>query len=320
MKPAWRRALRWALALACLGYVGWFFYDQRQQLDRLLTIEPPLLLGVIAATLLSDLVGTYRFRLFVAACSGRALPFFAFFRLLMIGRFLNTLAAQSGNVYRALTLKRQHGVAYGRYLSALLAMAWLGIAQDLLTGGVLLAAWGAALGADRWPLAALLLLGAPAVLAGPPLAAGLLARVDPAQPRLRRLLAMLRGTLEPMLAAARRPGLMIEIAASGIALFGSTLLMLYLLFLALGIYPGFIGLSVFVILLRLSGVVTVTPGNIGLRELAFGFLADQLGVGMAQGLLASALMRAVGMSTLMVTSALLGGPALLRGGSRRDAV
>lgn len=298
------------MALACLGYIGWFFWSSREQLDLALSLDPLLLVAAVALHLALYVIYAYRFRLFVEKCSGRRVPFWAFLRIVVLGRFLNTMASQAGNVYRAVTLKRRHGVDYTLYLSGLMAMTWLNVVQDLLTGWALIALWGAELAGRQY--APLLLPLAAAVLTGPPVALAVLGRFELRHARLRWLHAKLTEALRPMVGGLSDPGYLLRILASGVAMFAVTLAILYIFFLAFGLEPGVPGLAVFVIVMQLSGIITVTPGNIGLREMAFGVLADQLAIGMAQGLLVSASQRVVGTAVMLLCGGMMGGFDLLR--------
>jgi uncharacterized membrane protein YbhN (UPF0104 family) len=58
-------------------------------------------------------------------------------------------------------------------------------------------------------------------------------------------------------------------------------------------------LAVFYALLSLSTCVILTPGNIGVQELAYGFLSQQLGFGMAQGVLVAVFARISGTMILL---------------------
>lgn len=61
----------------------------------------------------------------------------------------------------------------------------------------------------------------------------------------------------------------------------------------MGIEPNVPDLALFLALYKLSTLVVLTPGNLGIREMAFGFLSQALGIGMAEGILASAMLYAV---------------------------
>ena len=68
----------------------------------------------------------------------------------------------------------------------------------------------------------------------------------------------------------------------------------------------------YAILLKLSLLVNITPGNLGLRELVYGQLSQALGTGVEASILVSGIIRMVTYLLLSVLGVLFGGLALLR--------
>ena len=121
----WKTILRWLLAIACLTYLAKFFYDSRSDLSIALSLNGWVLTGIVAMQLLYYLLQGERLRIVMIKCSGRKLPALPWLKLFIIGRFLNTIFAQAGNVSRGIILKRDYGVSYTRYIAANASMAWM---------------------------------------------------------------------------------------------------------------------------------------------------------------------------------------------------
>ena len=79
----------------------------------------------------------------------------------------------------------------------------------------------------------------------------------------------------------------------------------YLVFAGLGVRLSVPVLAVFICLFWLSGVVVITPGNLGLRELAYSYLAGAVGVDMSLGLAAAAVIRLVHYGALALMNLLM---------------
>lgn len=105
---------------------------------------------------------------------------------------------------------------------------------------------------------------------------------------------------------------MLKVIAIGLVVMFRTVLTYYILFRAFDIEPQITVLIIFYSLFKLSTFVNITPGNIGIQEIAYGFLADQLGIGMAQGILISVTIRMLGTSVIITTGLLFGGFELLK--------
>ena len=70
-------------------------------------------------------------------------------------------------------------------------------------------------------------------------------------------------------------------------------------------------LAVFFILLKVSSYLILTPGNLGIREIAYAFLAEQMGLGLGEGMALSIFYRLFGMITVSLFGIYFGGLKLL---------
>jgi hypothetical protein len=98
----------------------------------------------------------------------------------------------------------------------------------------------------------------------------------------------------------------------GLLIFGRTCLMFFIYFKALDIYISITALVVFCTLFKISVYIVITPGNLGIQEIAFGFLSEHMHIGMAEGVLVSALLRVIGVCSIVVLGIALGGMDLLQ--------
>ena len=105
---------------------------------------------------------------------------------------------------------------------------------------------------------------------------------------------------------------MLKIVLTGIITFINTVAIFYLCFKSLAITVALPSLALFYVVLHLSVQIIVTPGNLGVRELAYGILSDQMNIGMAQGLIVSVILRILGTSIVIVLGSFFGGIDLLR--------
>lgn len=289
-----RRILPWLAALGMLGYAAWLCYSR--QLDWKAALRLPVLsiALIVALQLLYNLAMSCRHYLMLRALGLRGATFGAWFRIFVMGRTMNSLMGQSGNVYRALALKKGYGFGYSKTIAAYSATAWMSIMLNAFLIAAITAVFqpGFEIGGVNVPVAA----GAAFVVT---LALPFLAR------RFGRLVSATLGKrwdwvsrvvhrADGAVAVASRPGLVLTINAVGVFSFAVNALMIYIAFRGMGIDLAFPALLVFVGILRLSSLVIITPGNLGVRELAYGFLSSAVGVGLAEGLLVSGILRLAG--------------------------
>jgi uncharacterized membrane protein YbhN (UPF0104 family) len=88
--------------------------------------------------------------------------------------------------------------------------------------------------------------------------------------------------------------------------------MLWIGFAALGREVGAAEAIAFYVLLQLATYLTITPGNLGVQELAFGALAVGVGGAAVEGVVVSGLLRVTGVLALVAAGLPLGGVAAVR--------
>ncbi len=303
----WKTLLRWLVAIGCLAYAATFFVRDRDALQRSLNLNGWILGGILALQLVYYYIQGLRFQIVMEKCSGRKLPSWPWMKLFIVGRFLNTVFAQAGNVSRGVILKRDYGVSYTRYIAANASMAWMDTGMNLLlaTYIVLISNRGFRIGS----VAAWKVLGIATfvTIAGPILFEAAFRRL-----RFRRrptvwlhekTAEVLRVSVDNLADSAY----LLKLFSLGLAIFARTVLMFHLYFLTIGLRVDPAALAVFYALFKLSFYVNLTPGNLGVQELAWGFLSEQMGIGMAQGVAVSAFVRVISTGVILVLGIVLGG-------------
>ncbi len=242
----------------------------------------------------------------------RSVGFWPWLQLFVLGRFLNLFVPQAGNVYRGVELKRRFGIGYTRFVAAFVNAPWVAMVMNFLIGAVVVGLAQPEARVGAWPLGLLLGLAALVTAAAPVLALPLLALVPQRWRALAWLHTRLAETLQVTLASLRDARYLARVLAWTLAAFVQAVALLWLCFVALGADVGLAQAVAFYVLLQLSTYLAVTPGNLGLQELAFGFLALGMGGGAVEGVVVSGLLRVTGVIALLLTALPMGGVQALR--------
>lgn len=312
MSPTLRRTLPWilfALALLATALLVWL---RGEDVSALAALSLPALAALVALQLLYLWVQSGRFHVVLVRFAKREIDLWRWFELFVLGRFLNLFMPQAGNVYRALELRRRFDIGVQEFLVAFVNAPWLAMVLNFLFGAA-----AVALLAPEVPLAGvplyLALLAAALVSALAPLVALTLL---PLVPQRFRATAWLRARLSEMvgvtLASLRERRYLLRVGAWTLVSFVQASAMLYVGFVALGIEVGVAEAIAFYVLLQLATYLQVTPGNLGLQELAFGALSAGFGASVSDGVLVSALVRVTGVVALLIAALPLGGLTALR--------
>ena len=306
MKDGWKRLLHWSLLLACTAFIVYFFSTHRDELRVLGNIRARSIVCLLALTIVYLLVHGMRFKIVLEECSGRAILYWPWFRALILSRFFSIFMPQLGSIYRGVYLKRQFQVSYTRYIGGFCSFAWMDTCFNLLLTLVVvrLANPGLRLGAFSFTsvVGVLLLL----IVTIPIVVERVFRAVKLRGRRLLWLHSKLSEVLEVSVRNLRHGAYMVKFVFLGLLTSGLVIVLLYACFRGMGLTVGWSETVLFYVVLKLSSHVAVTPGNLGVLEIAFGILGEQMQIGMGEGILASAIMRVVGYLALGLLSMPLG--------------
>jgi len=307
-----KKILKSIIAVACIIYLVRFFYTNRDSLDVAFNLNILTIVYIVTLFIIYLLLHSYRFQLVLEKCSGHRLPFFPWLKILILGRFLNTIFSQTGNVYRGVRLKKDYNISYTDYISSFTSFAWMDTCMNLIIATVAVAALSPDLRIGQFTAWKILAIPAVVVIILPILAEVLLHKINFKNRHLNWLHLKLSEVLTVSVNNLRDTTYLLKILLLGLAMFIRTCASFYIYFSVFDIHVSMSALAVFYALFHLSVFVIITPGNLGVQEVAYGFLSEQMGIGMAQGVLVVALMRVVGTCVICTLGLILGGHDLLR--------
>ena len=311
-----RKALQWLLLLLCMGFIVHFFCTNQKVLSVLLEIRPAQLVALIVFHFVYLALHGYRYKLVLEKCSERLIGFRPWFRLYILGRFANVVIPQAGNVYRSVRLKEDYGVTYTRYISAFFSLAWMSTCFNLLVALSVVRLVNPSLRVGPLP-ATQLLLGLAVLFAGIPILLEVLFRIVTVHtPYLAWLHAKLGEVLRVSVRNLREGGYTAGVFLVGFVMSAQACVIFYLCFHAIGIRVGPAEVVLFYVLLQLTTYLALTPGNLGVQEIVFGILGEQLQIGMGEGMLVSVLLRVLGYIALFALALPMGGLGLVRQAKR----
>lgn len=308
--PIW---LGVGLTAVSLVAIVWLISRDTESLAPLGDVAATEVVAIFVLQLAYLVVESYRMQIVIEASAGAHLEPIAWFRIFVVGRLLNLIVPQSGNVYRALRLKHDHGVPYISFGGALGAFLWLSVTLNLLMATILIALNSPELSTGPVPTW-VALLAAALVAAFGPLAAWFIFRNRGGRGRLGFVVATLAAVLDASVAAVRDRALLAKFALVWLI---TIIVIVFLYGTVLSIVGADLGageLIALYALVQVTSFVVITPGNLGIQEVGFAALATLLGATAAQGAAGAAIIRVTGAIALAV-------PALLTGlGDLRSAL
>lgn len=284
------------LTVVAVAVIVWL---NRSDLDALGELTVPAMALIVGLQVLYLVPQSYRYEIVTEEHAGVALPSLPWFRIFTIGTLLNNFLMQAGLVYRSAALKRLAGVGLAAYIGSYASFAWLSLLLNLGVAAVLLGALspGVAFGpAPAW----LTMIAVGLVVAVAP---AVLRRIAGRLGSPHRFVRAANGILDDIVDLPRRPRFARRfLVSSALATACGTAVVLATAHgLDAGVSVG--EAALFLALVQMSSLVVITPGNLGIRELAFGLIGGALETGAVNGLLISAVTRATGIVALLLATA-----------------
>lgn len=315
MKAVGFRIPRWmsiVLVISALGLIIWLIARDRPSLDALGDIGPIDLFVIMVLQVLYLIPESYRQKIVIESSSLTSVRSFQWFRIFVVGRFLNTLVPQSGNVYRALRLRNDLGIALTEFGGGMAAFIIMSVVASLLVAAPLLALQSPSPTIGNVPVwAALLTAGV--VLAAVPFLIWLTVRNHPpADEERSTIVDTAQQVIKATMTALSDLRLMVAFVAVWVITLIVVVALYRVVFSAIGWNLG-VGEAVAIYaLLQASSFVVLTPGNLGIQELGFAALAAVFGIPAAIGVIAAGLIRATGWIAVAVPAAMFGSDDIVR--------
>jgi hypothetical protein len=293
--PRWYKLTRVAIAILSVVFVLGSLVKDKDVLREAREIATVDIATIIAILVIYFVLHAYRFvQLIEYHCRCR-IALLEWIRMLVVVRFLNNLVPQLGSIHRGIALKRDFGVSYTDYIAANLFFVWSDTLLNFLIAFVLFTLGTTKLTLFGVSAGTFLGLSSVVLVLAPVLAQRGLGLFKKPSKILQKL-AQVADELSDGLKDLRYMAATTAIACA------SFLLMTHvfrILLGALGTEADMATLAVFYALYRLTFHINVTPGNVGIREIAYGLLCAQANIGMAKGLLISAELRVLSITVLL---------------------
>jgi uncharacterized membrane protein YbhN (UPF0104 family) len=276
----------WALSLCLCAAILYHLRNEHEKFLQLLSIRPGqlILLSSLCAALFLP-AGLSR-KLMAKRLNIR-LTFLDWYGLLMVTNLLGLFVPARGDLaMSALYLRRRYGLPVIHFISMVYGSAILLAFCLSLTGALCLLVFAAGGVSPNFSV-----IGIIAAVGFLSLLLGWL------QPSLLRgeswFVSRLRAALEGWERLRSDSRLLVQLtllSLSGIALFA---LWMFASYRALGFEVRFLPSTLAGVVVLLSFFVSITPGNLGIREILLGFTSEVLGLGFAEGVAVTLLQRAV---------------------------
>ncbi|MFC1668684.1 lysylphosphatidylglycerol synthase domain-containing protein [Chlamydiota bacterium] len=260
----------------------------------LFTIRYKYLCFTILFILLSLNLEIIRF-FFTVRLISKTITLLSCYRYIIVGRFLNSFIPHSGLLYRAISFKLRDNISFTQYNALFGYYMWIDFTVSFFIGSVLFCFFNTTLTFPSFTLYHLivfifiLLITSLVVLKIMQLIISKKVVNNSHKKFLQYFLSFLTTFFKLF---SNIPLFLISLIILTLYL-ASSVIGLHFCFKSIDVALPLYVLFMFVITSKMLSVIFITPGNLGLKEFAYGILSTYLGTGMAEGISISMIQRAL---------------------------
>jgi uncharacterized protein (TIRG00374 family) len=313
-----KKTAQWVLVIVILAYVVWYFSNNTDDLRVLKEIKPIYLVWIFALEFMCLSVRAFRTQMILEFCSEKRIKYLRWFQIFTLGAFLNTVAPQAGFIYRSLKVKELFNISYTQYIASFLFFTWLDTWINFTIATIVFLTTDISMKIFGIPAKLLIPIIALAIFSGPFLASALFDKFSLPGKVLKILHAKIQELLKKIMEVWNDRKTLRRLILWGLIAVIPKGVQVYIVFLALGQNLDFPALILIYVLIKVSQLINITPGNLGVQEILLGYVCEQAGIGMAEGLLASIILRIAAYAVQMSLGLLFGGLDLVRNQQTKD--
>ncbi|MCL1594829.1 MAG: flippase-like domain-containing protein [Actinomycetia bacterium] len=313
-----KRLLTWIVAVILFGVVVWLVLKDPATVEALRSISVLQIVALLGLQIVYLIVESRRLEIVIEDASRTRIPSLHMLSLFSVGRTLNLVVPQAGNVYRGVRLNQRYGIAATNYAGALGAFVWMTVILSLVTSGVVLAFTQSDVTVASLPLWAVMIV-ASFILTVIPIGIYLMASSAIDGRSSDTVVGKIGSVVAAAAEAVKNPTLVVKFVVTWLvtlAVIGP----MYMWTFSIVDQSVTIGAAIAIYgLVQVTSFVVITPGNIGILELGFTGLAVLLGVPASAAAAAAGLIRATGILATVGTAMATGWSDLVDASTHRGA-
>lgn len=291
-----KKVLQSALLIISLLYIYIFFKKYPEQINTVKNIGTSHICAIVAHQIVYLYIHSARSKIILTKYNPSAyqnIPFFDWLVIFAIGRLFNQFLPQTGNAYRSYFLKKHHQVSHSHFVSAFLAFAWMDLILNLSIALIAIAVLDPKLKIFHINGLLLNFILLSLFVSFPLLSLGMVSFLSLKTLKFSSFFSKSAELMRISLDNLRDFNFLLYFLFLSIGSAGISIFLYFFLFRQFGYHVEYGKLVLFYILFKLTTYFSLTPGNLGIRELAYGYLSAEVGANVATGIVISASLRAV---------------------------
>ncbi|HBO97438.1 MAG TPA: hypothetical protein DE315_01015 [Candidatus Omnitrophica bacterium] len=289
-----RKYAEMAVTALCVVFMVCYFSRNTHFFAKLPDIDLKVVFFLCILNIFIHLVTAYKFLYLLRRLGLKGASDFAWTKIFTIARFLNYHITQAAHLYRAVALKRQYNLSYTNSIAVLALLSWIESIVNCLIAFILI--FAVFPGFRIKDINVSLILGSVLLtIAFLPFVGERILRITHFRNRsFAWLHAKFTDMTRSFAAAVRDRATLLVIFSYSLLIFMLNVTAIDFSFQAIGIHLTVSQTVLFTVLIMLGSIINITPSNIGVVEMLSGYLSQQLGFTLGDGILACGIFRIVG--------------------------
>ncbi len=308
----YKRIIQLLVAIISIGIIARLFAENIETFLGLLNFKVWHLVTLWVLYLIYFLVSAVPHWMIIERLSGKTVAFSKWIKIMFVGRTVNNLVTKGGSVYKAMMLKQNNQISYAKYIQIYSFFTWFtsflnfGIASLVIiitmpgfkVNGILVMPF----------ITGLFVM----TLLAPWLIKPVMKWHKPESGLFLSLYEKINGIFEAMREHGQNRVFIAKLTGLVLIKFLLHIILFKIIFAGINTEITFAHLALLIAIQNISVQISITPGNVGVRELVYGAVCGATGVGVAQGIMASAFLRAITYLVVFPPGIAFGGADLLQ--------
>ncbi len=292
-----------------LSYLAYYVVNNIDEFLRLGNITFHQLIQMYIISCLTIIVISTRMLLLLREYGLSKISYIEWTRIYILARFFNKVVPQAGNIYRAFKLKQDYNFSYSKYLTTFVVFILLDVVIILLISTIVLFIFESSLLVRGIPVF-IVPLSAFVFIISVPIFISLIAKIKINESS--RLFKIFR-EYNAIISALSSHHLIINQITLSMSSFVLYIYLFYICSISISVDIPISMLIIFSAIIKLSTYIVITPGNIGIKEMALGYLSTTINLDFGVGIMISGISNVIIYIATITMGCFFGGIPMIKG-------
>lgn len=287
------RYLQYFFIIAAFAMIGNYFLGHREEWALFRSVPVAAMFYAGGFFFAINILASCKILLILRDLKLRGVTFFQWFQIFVVSRFISFHFSQGGNIYRIIKLKKSCDFAYTKSISMTIFFIWMEVVINFFITGCCVHVLRLKSAPQYQSVPTFFFAVIVLLLVTPYMFRFLLDRVSIRHQGIMWLKDRISDLIQMLIGQIHNGRLFLIYTILTLLIFVFLNIAVYICFDAVQIRLSVVEVLLFTVVLFMSRLINLTPGNIGLTELICGFFSPYLGITVGSGIIVSGVIRIV---------------------------